>query len=148
MVYTEIKGKKGFLKSRKGKLCVFGKEIFLWFEIIHKIMHKRFYAFMISHNFLYVNNLTIVFTLKAKIKTMLSNDFKMKNSGAIKMIVGDEILEKQDLMSTNEKKNYMSKIPYSSVVESLMYVIVCIRPYFAPCINVVSIFKSNIGKAH
>jgi len=42
----------------------------------------------------------------------------------------------------------MSKIPYASVVGSLMYAMVCTRLDITDAIGVVSRFLSNLGKAH
>ncbi|PKI49853.1 hypothetical protein CRG98_029764 [Punica granatum] len=42
----------------------------------------------------------------------------------------------------------MKKVPYSSVVGSLMYAMVCTRPDIAHSIGVVSRFLSNLGKEH
>ncbi|RVW57769.1 Retrovirus-related Pol polyprotein from transposon TNT 1-94 [Vitis vinifera] len=52
------------------------------------------------------------------------------------------------LPSTDEEVEYMKSVPYSSVVGSLMYVMVCTRPDLAFAISVVSRFMSNPGKAH
>jgi hypothetical protein len=42
----------------------------------------------------------------------------------------------------------MSRIPYSSVVGSLMYVMVCTRPDIAHAVGVVSRYMNNPGKEH
>ena len=42
----------------------------------------------------------------------------------------------------------MSQVPYSSVVGSLMYAMVCTRPNPAYGISVVSRFMSSPGKTH
>jgi len=42
----------------------------------------------------------------------------------------------------------MGKVPYSSVVGSLMYTIVCTRPNFDYVVEVVSRFLSNPWKEH
>lgn len=47
-----------------------------------------------------------------------------------------------------EEEEFMSWIPYSSIVESLMYAMVCIRPYIANIVSVVSHDMANPGKAH
>ena len=50
---------------------------------------------------------------------------------------------------TSEKENEeMSKVPYSSVVGSLMYVMVCTRPDIAHALGFVSLFLFNLGKEH
>ena len=50
--------------------------------------------------------------------------------------------------STNEEKNEMSSIPYSSAVGSLMYVMICTRPDIANVVGIVSRFLSTPGKEH
>jgi hypothetical protein len=42
----------------------------------------------------------------------------------------------------------MSKVPYSSVVGSLMYAMVCSRPDLSHAIRVVARYMSNPGKEH
>lgn len=46
-------------------------------------------------------------------------------------------------IQTEEEKEYMSKVPYASVVGSLMYVMVCTRPDIAFAVIVVSRFMSH-----
>ena len=47
---------------------------------------------------------------------------------------------------TQEEIYYMSKIPYSSAVGSLMYAMVCTRPDIAHAVGVVSRYMNNPGK--
>jgi hypothetical protein len=42
----------------------------------------------------------------------------------------------------------MFKVPYSSPVGNLMYVMVCTRPYIAHLVGVVSRYMNNPGKEH
>eukprot|EP00253_Pinus_taeda_P029576 PITA_29576 len=49
---------------------------------------------------------------------------------------------------TQEEEEDMSYIPYASVVSSLMYVMVCIRPDIAHAVRVLSRFMSKPGKEH
>ena len=50
---------------------------------------------------------------------------------------------------TSEKDmKKMSKVPYASVVGSLMYAIFCTRPNIAHAVGVVSRFLTNPGKEH
>jgi hypothetical protein len=42
----------------------------------------------------------------------------------------------------------MSKVPYSSTVGSLMYVMVCRRPDIAHKMGVVRRYMDNLGKEH
>jgi hypothetical protein len=43
---------------------------------------------------------------------------------------------------------YMSKVPYSSVVGSLMYAMVCSRPDLSHAMSIVARYMSNLGKEH
>ncbi|KAJ4712638.1 Retrovirus-related Pol polyprotein from transposon TNT 1-94 [Melia azedarach] len=47
-----------------------------------------------------------------------------------------------------EEKEYMSRVPYASVVGSLMYAMVCSRPDLAQSVSVVSRFMGEPGKEH
>lgn len=49
---------------------------------------------------------------------------------------------------TDEDVEYMSRVPYSSAVGSLMYAMVCSRPDLAQAMSVVSRFMANPGKEH
>jgi ATP-binding cassette subfamily B (MDR/TAP) protein 1 len=50
--------------------------------------------------------------------------------------------------SSDEDIEYMSKVPYCSVVGSLMYAIVCSRPDLSYGMSLVSRYMSNSGKEH
>ena len=54
----------------------------------------------------------------------------------------------EDNPTSNDEKVEMAKIPYASAVGSLMYAMVCMRPYIAHAVGVVSCFLSNPGKDH
>ncbi|KAL9274268.1 Retrovirus-related Pol polyprotein from transposon TNT 1-94-like protein [Drosera capensis] len=49
---------------------------------------------------------------------------------------------------TNKDKAEMARVPYASVVESLMYAMVCTRPDIAHAVGVISRFISNPGRKH
>ena len=49
---------------------------------------------------------------------------------------------------TQEEIHYMSRIPYSSTVGSLMYAMVCTRLDIAHVVGVVSKYMDNLGKEH
>ena len=49
---------------------------------------------------------------------------------------------------TQEEIDYMSRIPYSSAVGSLMYAMVCTRPDIAHAMGVVRRYMNNLGKEH
>ena len=57
-------------------------------------------------------------------------------------------ISKEMCPETQEEIDYMSRIPYSSVVGSLMYAMVCIRPDIAHAVGVVSRYMNNLGKYH
>jgi ATP-binding cassette subfamily B (MDR/TAP) protein 1 len=48
----------------------------------------------------------------------------------------------------DEEKWYMSRVPYASAVENLIYAMVCTRPDIAHAVGVVSQFESKPGKEH
>src|SRR6266498_1479104 len=48
----------------------------------------------------------------------------------------------------DEDFEYMSRVPYSSDVGSLMYAMVCSRPDLSYAISVVSRYMANPGKEH
>ena len=49
---------------------------------------------------------------------------------------------------TEEEREYMSKVPYSNAVGSLMYAMVCIRPDISHAVGTVSRYMHNPGKEH
>jgi len=53
---------------------------------------------------------------------------------------------KKQSLQTDEKKCYMSRVPYASAIGSLMYAMVCTRPDIAHAVGVVSRFLSNPAK--
>jgi transposase InsO family protein len=48
----------------------------------------------------------------------------------------------------DEEKNQMSKVPYASVIGSLMYAMLCTRPDICFAVGMVSRYQSNPGPAH
>ena len=56
-------------------------------------------------------------------------------------------LTKEVCPKTWEEINYMSKVPYSSTTDSLMYVMVCTRPNIAHAVGVVSMYMNNPVKS-
>ncbi|KAL8109265.1 hypothetical protein AgCh_025387 [Apium graveolens] len=57
-------------------------------------------------------------------------------------------LTKKQSPKTDEGKKDMAKVSYASTAGSLMYVMVCTRPYIAYSVGVVSGFMSNPGREH
>jgi hypothetical protein len=57
-------------------------------------------------------------------------------------------LSAKQYAETDADLDYMSKVPYSSVVGSLMYAMVCYRPDLSHAMSVVARYMSNSGKEH
>ncbi|GJT19276.1 hypothetical protein Tco_0877982 [Tanacetum coccineum] len=57
-------------------------------------------------------------------------------------------LSSHECPKSEEDKEYMSRVPYSSAVGSLMYAMVCTRPDLAHAVSVVSRYMHNPGKIH
>jgi hypothetical protein len=65
----------------------------------------------------------------------------------VPILVGVNLSTDQCPKTWEEEEN-MSSVPYASVVGSLMYVMVCTRPYIAHVVGVLSRYMSKLGKAH
>nr|ABA96191.1 retrotransposon protein, putative, Ty1-copia subclass [Oryza sativa Japonica Group] len=129
--------------------------------------YKRFDSFMLSHGFkrsefdscvyikfvngspiyllLYVDDMLIAAKSKEQItalKKQLSSEFDMKDLGVAKKILALQCA------STDEDVEYMSRVPYSSAVGSLMYAMVCSRPDLSHAMSLVSRYMANPGKEH
>ncbi|PHT84690.1 hypothetical protein T459_13133 [Capsicum annuum] len=63
-------------------------------------------------------------------------------------LAGHMKLSKKMYRTTKEQKESITKVSYSSVIESLMYAIVCTRLDIAHAVGVVSRFFENPGKEH
>ena len=57
-------------------------------------------------------------------------------------------LSKEQSPKTPEEKELMSKKPYASVVDSLMYAMLCTRPYICYAVGVVSRYQADPGVEH
>ena len=57
-------------------------------------------------------------------------------------------LSKEQELKSNEDITYMQKVPYASVVGSIMYSMVCCRPDLSYSISEVSRFMANLGKRY
>jgi hypothetical protein len=57
-------------------------------------------------------------------------------------------LTKEMCPKTREEIKYMSRVPYSSAVCSLMYAMVCTRPNIAHAVGFVSRYINNPSKEH
>ena len=49
---------------------------------------------------------------------------------------------------TQEDMDYMSKVPYASVVGSLIYAMVCTRTNISHAVGVIRRYMNNPGKEH
>ena len=75
--------------------------------------------------------------------------FSMENAKAVSTpLPGHLKLTKDMCPKTQEEKDKMSKVPYASVVGSLMYAMVCTRPDIAHAVGVVSRYMSHPGIEH
>ena len=63
-------------------------------------------------------------------------------------LVGHLKLSSKQCPTSEKDVKEMSKVPYSSIVGSLMYVMVYTRPDIAHPVGVVSQFLTNHGKEH
>ncbi|GJU08384.1 retrovirus-related pol polyprotein from transposon TNT 1-94 [Tanacetum coccineum] len=97
-----------------------------------------------------------------KLKRQLSKEFKMKDLGSAKQILGMSIirdrmkearcqplgeqfkLSKKQTSKTEASRRRMAKVPYASTASSAMYAMVCKRPDLAHAMGVVSRFMSNL----
>nr|CAD1833681.1 unnamed protein product [Ananas comosus var. bracteatus] len=57
-------------------------------------------------------------------------------------------LSKKMCPKTPEERECMNRIPYASAIGSLMYAMLCTRPYIAHAVSVTSRYQSNPGLEH
>ena len=57
-----------------------------------------------------------------------------------------EFLSKKDCPTTSEERERMSRVPYASVVGSIMYAMTSTRPDVAYSLGVVSRYQSDPGE--
>jgi hypothetical protein len=75
--------------------------------------------------------------------------FRMQNEKIVSTPLANHFkLTKEMCPKTQEEIEYMSRVPYSSTVGSLMYAMVCTRPDIAHAVGVVSRYMNNLGKEH
>ena len=75
--------------------------------------------------------------------------FNMQNEKPVHVpLPGHLKLSKTQCPKKDQEKEKMSKVPYSSIVGSLMYAMICTRPGISHAVGVVSRFLSNPGKEH
>ena len=75
--------------------------------------------------------------------------FNMHNAKSVSTPIAPHFkLSALQCASTDEDFEYMSRVPYSSVVGSLMYAMVCSRPDLSYAMSLVSRYMANPGKEH
>ena len=57
-------------------------------------------------------------------------------------------LSKEQSPKTAEKRDHMALVPYASAIGSLMYAMVCTRPYMAHAVGSVTRCMAKPGKEH
>ena len=57
-------------------------------------------------------------------------------------------LSKEQSLTTEEERDHIDKMSYTSTVGSLIYAIVCTRPNIVHVVGVVRKYMSNPGKQH
>ena len=82
------------------------------------------------------------------IETILQR-FNMKDSKLVKVPIPIGVrLSTEQCPKTHEEEQDMSRVPYASAFDSLMYAMVCTRPDIAHAVGVLSRFMSKPGKEH
>jgi hypothetical protein len=75
--------------------------------------------------------------------------FNLHDSNPVSTLIAPHLkLSFAQYLTKDEDLKYMSKVPYSSVVGSLMYAMVCSRPNFSYVMSLVSIYMANPGRTH
>ena len=74
--------------------------------------------------------------------------FNMNEDKPVNTLLGShfKLSKEQSPKTEEEEMDHMSKVPYASTIGSLMYAMVCTRPYIAHAVGVVSRFMSRPGK--
>ena len=85
---------------------------------------------------------------ESHIKKVLDK-FNMGKAKPMSSLLGSHLkLSSKQSPSSEKEKEEMWKVPYASVVGSLMYAMVCMRPDIVHVVGVVNRFLSNPGKKH
>jgi hypothetical protein len=95
-----------------------------------------------------VEKQTITMSQSRYIKETLSR-FNMENcKGVTTPINPNKKMSKEMCPKTEEKKKAFEKLPYQSLVGSLMYLAVSTRPYMAHAVSMLSQFNTNFREQH
>jgi hypothetical protein len=93
-------------------------------------------------------NRKLFFSQSEYVVKVLKN-FNMQNAKLVSTPLPSHFkLTKEMCPKTQEEEDKMSKIPYASIVGSLMYAMVCTRPDIAHEVGVVSRYMRNLGMEH
>ncbi|KAL2241729.1 UNVERIFIED_CONTAM: Retrovirus-related Pol polyprotein from transposon TNT 1-94 [Sesamum indicum] len=91
---------------------------------------------------------SILLNQKSYISTVLKK-FSMENAKPASVPLAAHFqLSKEQSPKTDSEKTKMDKIPYSNVIGSIMYLMVCTRPDIAYAISCLSRYMSNPGTPH
>lgn len=91
-------------------------------------------------------NRKLTLSQEVYIKKVLDK-FKMQDAKSMGTpLVGHFKLSKEQCPRMQEEVKIMSKVPYSSIVGILMYVMACTRPYIVHVVGVLSRFMNDAGK--
>ena len=94
------------------------------------------------------SNDTLKFSQLEYVKKVLSR-FNINEAKPVSTPLGSHFkLSKEQSPKIKEERDHMSKVPYTSTIGSLMYVMVCTRLDIAHAVGVVSKFMSRPGKQH
>ena len=94
------------------------------------------------------NNRKLWLSQESYIEKILER-FNMRKAKAVCSPLASHLKLSSKQYPTSEKDmKEMKKVPYASIVGSLMYAMVCTRPDIAHTIRVVSRFLTNPGKEH
>ena len=93
-------------------------------------------------------NGSLFLSQKSHIQKVLQRFNMLDSRPVLRPIASHFKLSSSQSPQTEDERKCMQRVPYSSAVGSLMYVMVCSRPDLAYAISMVSRFMTNPGKQH
>ena len=57
-------------------------------------------------------------------------------------------LSKDMCLRTHKEREHMDRIPYASMIGSIMYVMLCMRPDVSHALSITSRYQANLGEKH